>query len=72
MIYPAQILTWDVTLKQCEGLQFDSNEISGVFLMKLVIKMEKTSIFWPRSQEELDKLKPASVVDITLHQNHRI
>lgn len=59
-------------LKKCEGLQFDSNEISGAFLMKLVIKMEKTSIFWPCSQEELDKLRPASVVDITLHQNHRI
>lgn len=58
-------------LKQREGLQFDSNKISGAFLMKLVIKMAETSIFWPCSQEELDKLRPVSVVDITLNQNHR-
>lgn len=63
MICSAQILTWDVMLKKCEGLQFDSNEISGAFLMKLVIKMEKNSIFWPCFQEELDKLRPASVED---------
>lgn len=58
-------------LKQHEGLEFDSKETSGAFLLKVVFKMAETSIFWPSSQEELAKLRPLSVVDITLNQNHR-
>lgn len=58
-------------LKQREGLEFDSKETSGVFFMKVVLKMAETSIFWPSSQEELAKLRPISIVDITLNQNHR-
>lgn len=53
-------------LKQHEGLEFDSKETSGAFLMKVVLKMAETSIFWLTSQEELAKLRPLSVVDITL------
>lgn len=34
--------------------------------MKVVLKMAETSIFWLTSQEELAKLRPLSVVDITL------
>lgn len=58
-------------LKQHEGLEFDSKETLGAFLMKVVLKMAETSFFWPPSQEELAKLRPLSVVDITLNQNHR-
>lgn len=58
-------------LKQHEGLEFDSKETSGAFLRKVVLKMAETSVFWPSSQEELAKLRPISVVDITLNQNHR-
>lgn len=58
-------------LKQRGGLEFDSKETSGAFLMTVVPKMAETSIFWPSSQEELAKLRPISVVDITLNQNHR-
>lgn len=58
-------------LKQREGLEFDSKQTSGAFLMKVVLEMAETSIFWPSSQEELAKLRPISVVDTTLNQNHR-
>lgn len=46
-------------------------ETSGAFLVKVLLKMAETSIFWPSSQEELAKLRPISIVDITLNQNHR-